>query len=117
VISLRRQGKRELADERILGSGEFVEQVIKEADERIKYQFPKLSSRKEVQEIIEGICNKEKISFKELRSGSRRQCIASVRLQIAIKLVEGYGIPLAETARQMGVSTSAISKSLKRHGH
>ena len=37
---MRRSGDRELSDDRILGSGEFVERIIKEADAKIKYQLP-----------------------------------------------------------------------------
>jgi putative transposase len=40
VKALRRSGDRELSDDRILGSGEFVERIIKEADAKIKYQLP-----------------------------------------------------------------------------
>jgi DNA-binding Lrp family transcriptional regulator len=46
--------------------------------------------------------------------GSRRRRISQVRLQIAYQLVENFGIPLAEVARQVGVSASAISKVLNR---
>jgi predicted transcriptional regulator len=45
---------------------------------------------------------------------SRRGCISQVRLQIAYQLVQDYGIPLAEVARHLGVSTSAISKAIIR---
>ena len=41
--------------------------------------------------------------------GSRRGCISQVRLQIAYQFVQDYGIPLAEVARQRGVSASAMS--------
>ncbi len=40
----------------------------------------------------------------------------AVRKQIAIKLVEDYGFSLAETARQSGVTTPAISISLNNAG-
>jgi hypothetical protein len=89
---------------------------IEEADKKIKYQFPKQPDLQEAEEIIKRICKKEKISFIELRSGSRRRCIVSVRKQIAIKLVEDYGFSLAETARQLGVTTPAISISLNNAG-
>ncbi len=46
----------------------------------------------------------------ELQSGSRRGRVSQARLQIACRLIETYGIPLAEVARQVGVSTSAVSK-------
>ncbi len=57
---------------------------------------------------------KDKVSITELRSGSRRGKIPKVRAEVARKLVEDYGITIAEVARQVGVSTSGISKSLGR---
>jgi len=38
VKAMRRSGDRELSDHRILGSGEFVERIIKDAEAKIKYQ-------------------------------------------------------------------------------
>jgi putative transposase len=52
--------------------------------------------------------------MKELKAGSRRRRISQVRSTITCELVRIYGIPLAEIARQLGVSTSAISKTLRR---
>ncbi|CAB1065125.1 hypothetical protein D1BOALGB6SA_9922, partial [Olavius sp. associated proteobacterium Delta 1] len=40
VKAMRRSGERELSDDRILGSGEFIERIIKEAEARIKFQLP-----------------------------------------------------------------------------
>ncbi|NIO04881.1 MAG: hypothetical protein GTN74_09765 [Proteobacteria bacterium] len=114
VISLRRHGGRELSDERILGSGDFVERVTMEADKIVQYQFPANQRSQEVERFIEEVCKKERISVEELRAGGRRRRISQIRSMIACKLVEIYGIPLAEIARQMGVSTSAISKTVKR---
>ena len=59
-------------------------------------------------------CKKRKVSLTELRSGSRRGEIPAVRAEVSRKLVEDYGITIAEIARQVGVSTSAFSKSLVR---
>ncbi|MBW2163587.1 MAG: hypothetical protein JRF43_03835 [Deltaproteobacteria bacterium] len=53
-------------------------------------------------------------AIKGLPMGSRRGCISQVRLQIAYQLVQDYGIPLAEVARHLGISTSAISKAITR---
>lgn len=57
---------------------------------------------------------KRKVSLTELKSGSRRGQIPAVRAELSRKLVEDYGTPIAEVARQVGVSISAISKSLAR---
>jgi len=114
VKSMRRAEKSELHDERILGSGDFVEQIINEASQKVKYQFPKNEHLQAVEDFIKEMCQKEKININELRSGSRRKQISKFRSQLAVSLVEKYGISLAETARWLGVSTSAISKIVNR---
>jgi putative transposase len=113
VISARKHGDRDLSDERILGDGDFVDQVIKEADDRLSSQFEGLARKQKTQEIIQKICDQENINVLELKAGSRRRSACRVRSQVAHELVETYGIPLAEVARHVGVSTSAISKMLR----
>jgi len=60
------------------------------------------------------LCYEAKVSKAELTSGRQRKGVSAVRERIAIRLVEKYGVTLAEVARQVGVSTSAISKILQR---
>ena len=114
VKSQRRRGKQELADERILGSGEFVEQVVREAEARTQRQYSSKERGRKVERLIAEECKKHKVSLTEFRSGSRRGKLPAVRAEISRKLVENYGTTIAEVARQVGVSTSAISKSLAR---
>jgi len=45
--------------------------------------------------------------------GSRRGVISEIRSALALKLAREWGLPLAEIARQLGVSTSAISQILR----
>jgi len=114
VNAIRRLGIREKADDRILGSGEFVEQLIKQADESIKYQFVDPEHLKGVVRLIEKVCKKKNVSYKAIKSGSRRKNVSQIRAQLIKKLVEDYGLSFAETARHLGVSTSAIANSLSR---
>jgi len=114
VKAMRRAGDRDLSDDRILGSGEFVEQIIKEAEATIKYQLPVKGSDDKIKKLIGKICKSNKVSMQELKAGSRRKEVSEVRSRIAIELVKKYGIALAEVARQLGVTTPAISKILKR---
>jgi DNA-directed RNA polymerase specialized sigma subunit len=60
------------------------------------------------------ICKDEDVSIEELRAGSRRKGAIGARARIAIGLVKTHGVALAEVARQLGISTSAISKIIKR---
>ena len=114
VKAMRRSMDRELSDERILGSGEFVERIIKEAETKIKYQLPAKEHHRIIDEYIGKLCKNAGISVEELRSGSRRNEVSAVRAGIAIGLVKEHGVALAEVARRVGVSTSAISKIIKR---
>ena len=114
VKSQRQRGKSEPADERILGNGDFVERVIREAERRIQRQYSGRQGGRKVERLIAEACKKHAVSLTELRSGSRRGKIPSLRAAVSRKLVEDYGIALAEVARQVGVSTSAISKILAR---
>ncbi len=114
VKAMRRSGERELSDDRILGSGEFVEQIIKEAQGKIIYQLPVKEHPQKIDEFITKICKNEKVSVEELKAGRRHQEASRVRARIAIGLVKTQGVALAEVARRLGVSTSAISKIIKR---
>ena len=116
VRSLRKKGGQALTDERILGGGAFVEKVLKDADEKVPYQFTADGHRSKIAAVIQEACDQKGINEKELRMGSRRGQISTVRSDIARRLVKEYGIPLAEVARQVGVTTSAISNMLRRDG-
>jgi putative transposase len=64
VKALRRAGDRELSDDRILGSGEFVEQIIKEAEGKAKYQLPVKEKDRKIEEYITKLCKNAKVSKK-----------------------------------------------------
>jgi len=114
VKALRRAGDRELSDDRILGSGDFVEKIIKEAEGKVKYQLPEKEQKRKIDKHITQLCKNAKVSKKELRSGSRRKEVSGVRSLIAHELVKNHGVTLAEVARRVGVSTTAVSKIIKR---
>ena len=114
VKAMRRSGERELSDDRILGGGEFVERIIKEAEEKIRFQLPVSEELQKIDELMTKICKDERVSIEELKAGSRRKEVREVRKRIAIELVKRQGVALAEVARRVGVSTSGVSKILKR---
>ncbi len=52
VKAMRNSGIKEESDERILGSGEFVSEVTKHAEEKVKYQLPAMELQKSIKEEI-----------------------------------------------------------------
>ena len=114
-VILRGIEKKDIVDDKILGQDEFVERIIGETDKRIKGQLSinerKINANKKILEV----CKKEGVHIEELRGGSRRGRLSEVRVQLSMELVKNYGLTLAETACQLGVSTSAISKIFVRN--
>lgn len=114
VISMRRRRDAEKSDERILGSGDFVEKIVAEAEEQQNRLLTGASALKKVEETIRLMCDDEGVKVTEVKGGSRRRQICRIRKRIAQKLIERYGIPMAIVARETGVTTTAISKLMMR---
>ena len=68
--------------------------------------------RKEI--VNEKMCRENQTSIEALRSGSRISGVSRLRCELAETLVADFGLSLAETARQLGVTTSAIANGLRR---
>ena len=63
---------------------------------------------------LRDFCEKNGVHLEELRAGSRRAGIPPIRSELALKLLQECGLSLAEIGRQLGVTTSAVSKALRR---
>ena len=114
VVTLRKSKEEIRGEGRILGRGDFVEKVIKESGETLRYRVSSEERRKKMERILREECGKGKIGLEELGMGSRRGEIPGIRSRITERWVKELGIPLAEVARLLGVSTSAISKILQK---
>lgn len=114
VQSMRKKGKKALSDERILGSDAFVRDMLKEAEDQKELSLSAEKQSKLLSETIDQACRDAGITATFLRSGSRGGLLPSLRKQLAEKFVYEYGVSLAETARQLGVTTNAVSFMLKR---
>jgi REP element-mobilizing transposase RayT len=114
VLALRRKGETEQSDERILGSGDFVDRVLQEAEEKLLRQMKLKRRGAGIQDIIQEECRKRKVSEEEVKKGSRRSRVSEARAVIAYRSKEELGISGAEIARYLGVNTSSINRTLAR---
>ena len=114
VLSARRSGRKEEYDERILGGGDFVNLILKEAEEKTQSQLKLRRSGKTLNRIIEEECTKERISPNELKGGGRRRMASALRATIAKRGLDELGLSMAEIARHVGVTTSSIAKAVAR---
>jgi putative transposase len=87
VRAIRQRADRVVTDERILGSGPFVERMLAAGDARQQTQQARVQRLRQAQAILRQRCRREQVGLEELRMGSRRRRIAAVRARLAVDLV------------------------------
>jgi REP element-mobilizing transposase RayT len=110
VKSLRSKGILIASDERILGSGEFIERLIAEAEQREKETLRLRRRVPDLEEFAERISKMQGIERNELIMGSRKSEVLKARkifCQVVVKKARYSG---AEAARFLGISTSAVNR-------
>lgn len=100
-------------DVRVLGGGDFVGEILREADKGLRRQLRNSERERVIDRTIKEECKKGGIKEAEIRNGGRRLVVSKVRGRIAYYLAQEMGIPMAEIARHLGVCTSAIAKAIK----
>jgi putative transposase len=100
-------------DGRILGSGDFVAEIIREAEKKVRRYLRVSEMKTSIDNAIKEICRKEGIAEQELRMGVRTRKYSRVRGKISYYLSHEFGVSRAEIARQLGVCTSAIAKAIQ----
>jgi putative transposase len=113
VLSLRGSREKMEYDSRILGDGDFVSEIIREAEKKVRRYLPAGEMDNSIGKSIKEICVKEGVGEQELRLGVRTREYSGVRAKIAYHLSHEFGISRAEIARQLGVCTSAIAKAIQ----
>ncbi len=114
VLAMRRRGQKEGFDERILGGGDFVNNILKEAEDCHLRQLKAKRASKTIEKLITEECRKQSISLPELKGGSKRRKVSNTRAAIALRSREELGLSAAEIARHVGVNTSSITRAIER---
>ena len=114
VKSLRKRGEKQFSGERILGSSEFVREILSQADETIKALVFVAGLREKAAEEVTQRCEEAGIMVQALQAGSKRRECTDLRKELAEKFVLEYGLTYAEAARLLGVSTSAVNQICRR---
>jgi len=109
LIERRKKKDKVLCDERVLGTGEFVEKLIKKTEEKCTYRSRSERIEK-MERIIKERCKEGGISIEALTGGSKAGVIPKLRSALAVLLVNELGISYAEIARRLGISTPRVSK-------
>ena len=113
VAALRRGRERWAADERILGSGPFVEAVRQEAAVPPGPRA-RAAARAALPALTARCAQAWGVTPAELAGGSRRRPVAHARAVAGGLAVRALGVPIAEVARALGVSPTAVRLGLTR---
>jgi REP element-mobilizing transposase RayT len=114
VVSMRKRGERQFSDERILGSGEFVEEVLAEVEGAQKEMMPLKSKRVDALEMLDSECDERGLSKAALQGGCRSREYSVLRRELSRKFVFEMGFSHADVARMLGISRPAVSQMLRR---
>jgi len=102
------------SDARILGDGDFVAGLLREADHRFKRQLRLGEKRRSAEQGIQEFCEQVGAQEEELRRGGQRRNVSDVRARISSRLRYEGGLFLTEIARHVGICASAVAKAIRR---
>ena len=108
-LSLRSEDEREVGDERILGSGEFVREVLRSRKGR-QEKSPSMN----VAEILEDISRRSSLSRVQILSGVRTRSISRARREFLLRAHEDAGVSMAALGRLVGSTHSAVRQAVEK---
>ena len=107
----RKREEWELSDERILGSGDFVANVMKDADEVLD-QGTRFNIS--LDEVIYMVCAKFEIRVNDLLSKSRKRYLSRAREVICYVAVDELGYNGDDVTRKLRISGRGVSDCRER---
>jgi len=116
VLSLKRRGERVASDERILGTGDFIEQVLSEAEEKAKQTLGWKGRVPDLQSLLSKISKKAGVEGEKVRGGDRRRSVVGARKVFCQLAVKRIGYSGAAVARFLGVTTSLVNRYASSEG-
>jgi DNA-binding Lrp family transcriptional regulator len=114
VLSARGKRERVEHDARILGGGDFLAEILREANKKLRRQLRSGEREASMERVIRKMCMEAGVEEQEVRNGGQRRKVSKVRSQIAYYLSHELGISMAEIARNLGVCSSAIIKAVQK---
>jgi hypothetical protein len=112
-LSIRQRGECRFSDERISGSGDFVEEVLGFVGELQKEMVPMRLRQVDAHEMLERECSEKGLSVETLRSGSRNREYSPIRRELAGKFLIDLGLSHAEAVRMPGISRAGVSMLMR----
>jgi REP element-mobilizing transposase RayT len=116
VVSLKRKGEKIDSDERILGSGDFVERMLSEAEEKVKETLRWRQRVPDLKTLLTKVAGGEGVQEERVRGGDRTRRVTAVRRLFCYMAVKRLGYSGAAVARFLGVTTSLVNRLANSDG-
>ena len=114
VKALRRIGIRFKCDERILGDSEFVEQVLKEADDRLERRYALEAKGYDFEQVVERVAQVMNMNASDVLKRSKDPQTVKARSLLCFWANRELGMTTVEISHRLKLSQSAVSRSSMR---
>ncbi|MEJ2276527.1 MAG: transposase [Candidatus Lokiarchaeota archaeon] len=114
VKALRKAGAYMKGDERILGSGDFVEKVLAQSEERLKRKYRLKAEGFDLDKVVDRVSELTGLKRDEVLSPGKYKKIAEARSIACYWAMREVGISQMILAQKFSISQPAISLAVKR---
>jgi putative transposase len=111
---LRKSGTRIKGDERILGSSDFVESVLKAAGEALEEKTQLDAMDIALDQLISVVAGSYEIDTIDLKTPSKQRQISEARAVVCYLAVRRLRFSCAEVSRNLNISPSTVSVAVQR---
>ncbi len=110
----RDSGIRIKGDERILGSSDFVERVLKQAEENLEERYRLEAIGIDIDTLLGQVARYYKIDPADLKTASKEARITQARTVLCYLAVRKQKISCADVARTLRISPATVSRAASR---
>ena len=114
VLEMRKANVFMKSDERILGDGDFVERVLREAEDRLNSRYLAKARGLDFEKIVRRVADAMRVKPWEVLSRTKKPRSVKARGLLCYWLTYDLGMSKADIARKLGICHSAISRGASR---
>ncbi|MGD9332324.1 MAG: transposase, partial [Desulfobacterales bacterium] len=109
VQALREAGIHQKSDERILGDGEFAEDVLARAEEGLQRKYALAAKGIGIGQLMQGVSELTGVSVAALAGPGKKRANVKARSLLCYWAVTELGMALSDLARMLGIAVSTVS--------
>ena len=114
VRALRRAGAYQKGDERILGDGEFVDEVLSQAEEQLQQKYRMQAEGYDLHKLIERVAEIMELSPEEIVAPGKERKRTQARSMLCYWATDRLGISQTQLANTLNLTQPAVSQAVRR---